>query len=145
MKERKEQYESRSHRKYYCLAVGVAAGLTLGYLVPYLINKLTHALYQRTQLEKIMTEYLGDSDFETLLTKELMVVAYDYNSQEPRFFTQLYAKEKPGQFSYYVKETTDGKFERQDLVLGEATGASSAAPTFFDPKTTRNGYNMEEL
>lgn len=29
--------------------------------------------------------------------------------------------------------------------MGTATGASSAAPTFFDPKTHINGYNMKEL
>jgi len=38
-----------------------------------------------------MEEYLGDSDFEEIITQELMVVAFDYNSQEPRFFTKLYA------------------------------------------------------
>jgi len=31
------------------------------------------------------------------------------------------------------------------LKLGDATGASSAAPTFFDPKTHYDGYNMKEL
>lgn len=31
------------------------------------------------------------------------------------------------------------------MKLGDATGASSAAPTFFDPKTYFNGYNMKEL
>lgn len=30
-------------------------------------------------------------------------------------------------------------------MLGDATGASSAAPTFFDPKTSINGYDMKEL
>jgi patatin-like phospholipase/acyl hydrolase len=32
-----------------------------------------------------------------------------------------------------------------DVNIGESTGASSAAPTFFDPKTTVNAYGLIEL
>ena len=31
------------------------------------------------------------------------------------------------------------------MPVGNATGASSAAPTFFDPKVQINGYGMTEL
>lgn len=61
---RKAKFEARKHRKFYCLAGGVVLGVALGYLVPWGINKVTHALYQRTELENIMEEYLGDADFE---------------------------------------------------------------------------------
>jgi patatin-like phospholipase/acyl hydrolase len=43
-----------------------------------------------------MEYYLGDSTFDDILTDEVMVVAYDYNSQEPRFYTKWYAKRKQG-------------------------------------------------
>ena len=32
-----------------------------------------------------------------------------------------------------------------DVPIGNATGASSAAPTFFDPKQQINGYGLKEL
>lgn len=96
-----------------------------------------------------MEGYLGDTNFKQILTEELMVVAYDYNSQEPRFFTKLFAENRPGEYEYYDADVIgkDGKHtrERRDVALGTATGASSAAPTFFDPKTHVNGYNMREL
>jgi len=38
-----------------------------------------------------------------------------------------------------------GKFKKRDLSLGTATGASSAAPTFFDPKTHINSFKMKEM
>jgi len=64
LNEREKKFESRKHRKYYCLLGGVVLGIFCGYLVPWAINKVTHALYQRKELEKIMEDYLGDSDFE---------------------------------------------------------------------------------
>jgi len=64
LKLKQEKYENRRHRKYYCLAFGVIVGIGLGYLLPWAINKVTHALYQRDQLEQIMEDYLGDADFE---------------------------------------------------------------------------------
>jgi len=42
---KKEAYEGRRHRKYYCLALGLLVGIFMGYLAPFLINKVTHALY----------------------------------------------------------------------------------------------------
>ena len=32
-----------------------------------------------------------------------------------------------------------------DVKIGESTGASSAAPTYFDPKKTENAYGLTEL
>ena len=32
-----------------------------------------------------------------------------------------------------------------DVKISDATGASSAAPTFFDPKTLIDGYGLTEL
>ena len=77
-----------------------------------------------------MKDYLGGARFGEALTDELLVVAYDYNSQEPRFFSKFFAKADP--FIY-------------DVPMSEATGASSAAPTFFDPKVSTNKLGLTEL
>jgi patatin-like phospholipase/acyl hydrolase len=58
------------------------------------------------------------------------VVAYDYNSQQPRFFSKYFAHEDAGIY---------------DVPIGNATGASSAAPTYFDPKVQKNLYGLTEM
>lgn len=110
--------------------LGIAIGAIIGYIFPAIVNKLSNSLYDRANLEKIMLDFLGDSDFSHVLTDELLVVAYDYNSQEPRFFSKYFAKQNPGIY---------------DVALDEATGASSAAPTFFDPKVTKNHFGLTEI
>ena len=77
-----------------------------------------------------MEELLGDFNIDQAITDELLVVAYDYNSQQPRFFSKYFSHEDAGVY---------------DVPIGNATGASSAAPTFFDPKVQNNLYGLTEL
>lgn len=143
----------KKHRKYYVLAIGLVIAVFVGSIIPWVINRVSHATYKRDQLETIMETNLGDTTFNQILTDECMVVAYDYNSQEPRFFSKWYANKKEGIFGKmitYKKDEdgnllTSGKKSIEEVALGDATGASSAAPTFFDPKTQYDGYNMKEL
>ena len=97
--------------------------MVLGTILPKLVYKVNSALYKRDGLEVLMKDYLGDATFQEIMTDELLVVAYDYNSQEPRFFSKWFS-------------TEDGPI--YDVPLSDATGASSAAPTFFDPKSATN-------
>ena len=76
-----------------------------------------------------MDEELGSANITQALTNEILIVAYDYNSLETRFFSKLMAKFDPMIY--------DGK-------MSNMTGASSAAPTFFTPKIQKNGYNLTE-
>jgi patatin-like phospholipase/acyl hydrolase len=105
-------------------------GIVLGSTLPQGIKALNSSLYKRYKLEKLMGLYLGDNSFDNLLTDELMVVAYDYNAQEPRFFSKYFDFEDPGVYN---------------VPVGNATGASSAAPLYFEPKRQINGYGLEEL
>jgi patatin-like phospholipase/acyl hydrolase len=66
-----------------------------------------------------METLLGKFEFKDALTHELLVFSYAYNEQEPRFFSKYFAFHDSPQ--YKVK-------------IGQATGASAAAPTFFDPQ-----------
>ena len=110
--------------------VGVVGGAIFGYFFPFIINMLSNSLYDRTNIEKIMVEFLGDSYFGDALTDELLVVAYDYNSQEPRFFSKYFSVQNAGIY---------------DVLMSDACGASSAAPTYFDPKTYVNSFGLTEL
>jgi len=97
----------------------IVLGFFIGLFVPGLINKLSHAKYNRDSLENVMKTLLGDFKISQTITDELLITAYDYNSQEPRFYSKYFAKTNPRIY---------------DIPVGNATGASSAAPTFFNPK-----------
>ena len=79
----------------------------------------THSQYDRTGLEKICNEMFGDTTLMEGLTEELMIVSYDYNNRTPRIFTKYGARIEPE--LYYT-------------TFSNASQASSAAPTYFDPK-----------
>ena len=79
---------------------------------------LLSAKYSRSSMDKIMAELLGGWTFKSVYPHELLVVAYEYNQQEPRFFSK------------YFNYLDSGNY---NVTVGQATGASAAAPTFFDP------------
>jgi len=86
--------------------------------------------YDRSGLDSIMTDYYGGKNVEDAITDEVLIVAYEYNSQQPRFYSKYFTNQDPGIYN---------------VTMGNATGASSAAPTFFDPKTIINPYELKEI
>lgn len=68
----------------------------------------------------MITETLGD---------EVVIVAYDYNGRQPRFFSKYFAAMNPGVY---------------DTMIRVAVGGSAAAPTYFDPMTYIDHYNITE-
>jgi hypothetical protein len=42
-----------------------------------------------------MNDYLGHANFSQILTDETLIVAYDYNSQQPRFYSKYFSKINP--------------------------------------------------
>ena len=81
-------------------------------------------------MDEYMMAQLGVWRFNDIHNHELLAVAYAYNQQQPRFFSKY--------FNYKMKSN-------YDVVIGKATGASAAAPTFFDPQVIENGYGINEL
>ena len=112
------------------MAIGCFIGLILGMTVPRGIHTLNNSKYSRASLDKIMKVLVGKHLISDALTDELLIVAYDYNSQQPRFYSKMFANIEPNIY---------------DVTFGNATGASSAAPTFFDPKVRLDGYGFKEL
>lgn len=100
------------------------------YICQTIYNKVGKSRYSRASLENVMVELLGDYRIDEVLSDEVLVVAYDYNSQEPRFFSKHFSHADSGIY---------------DVTVGNATAASSAAPTFFDPKVQMNRYNLTEM
>ena len=125
----KKYYEQRS-LKWVVTIIFFLIGCTLGYEVPKITNMLSSSKYSRKNLDAMMKNLLGSYGFMDILTQELLVVAYEYNSQEPRFYSKYFTHQDPGIY---------------DIPIGNATGSSSAAPTFFDPHQVNNKYGFTEL
>lgn len=65
-----------------------------------------------------------------MLTNELLVISYEYNSQEPRFYSK------------YMTQQNENIY---NISIGNQTASSSAAPTYFNPHEIVNNYNLTEL
>lgn len=105
----------------------VAGGVLFGHGITAVIFKLFSASYDRSSMDKIMEDLLGDFTFEDILTHELFVVSYSYNEQEPRFFSKFFQNQNPDLYK---------------VPIGKATGASAAAPTYFDPQKLTTGIGF---
>lgn len=130
VKKAEAKYQAQKIKKYFVFALGLIIGLILGIKIPSIVNMLTHSSYSRVSLDNIMQTLLGKFHINQSMTDEILIVAYEYNSQEPRFFSKYFSKMEPKIY---------------DVPVGNATGASSAAPTFFDPKVQKDGYGFIEM
>ena len=130
MIEAKLNYAKGRPKKWVVTFVFVLLGFFIGGFLPWITNLLSNSLYDRKNIDKIMMDYLGAEKFDNILTDELLVVAFEYNQQEPRFFSRYFSHQNPAKY---------------DVIIGEATAASSAAPTFFDPRIGYNDYGQMEI
>lgn len=73
----KEKYKKR---KKYMVGGYAVAGLFFAYIILRVVQKLSHAKYNRASLENVMKEKLGDYNVSQALSDELLITAYDYNS-----------------------------------------------------------------
>lgn len=114
-----DELEKKRQYNYISLAVFVFLGFIFALVFQKVFAKLSKPKYNRASLEGIMESRLGAYPITETLSDELLITAYDYNSQEPRFYSKYFANQEPKIYN---------------VPVGNATGASSAAPTFFDPK-----------
>lgn len=75
-----DELNARRHYKYVYAGLGALIGIVVGMVFPALIYKVNSALYKRDGLEELMIEYLGAAKFNEIMTDEMLMVAYDYNS-----------------------------------------------------------------
>lgn len=103
---------------FFTLVFGVA-----GYFVMPTIYSYTRSSYSRTGIESICEVKFGNTSIMSALTKEIVIVSYDYASHQPRLFSKINAQIWPEIYNYS---------------LAECAEASSAAPLYFDPKVLGN-------
>lgn len=91
MKTAKAEYNRGRPKKWVVTFLFVLLGFFIGGFLPWISNLLGNSLYDRSNIDGIMMEYLGNETFKNILTDELLVVAYEYNQAEPRFFSKYFA------------------------------------------------------
>jgi patatin-like phospholipase/acyl hydrolase len=116
-------------KKWFVLGFGVifSAGIAFGFTK--FSSLVSHALYDRSGLEEGTMKYFQDRTFDDIAVDELMINAYAYNSQQPRFYSR------------YFKHTKKGT---HDVKLRVAMGGSGAAPIYFDPERHEDLYGQTE-
>ena len=98
--------------------IGVLIGSSLGLGVPKITSVLSNSLYDRKAIEALMSELIGKKNISAAMQDELLVVAYDYNSKQPRLYSKYFAELDANIY---------------DVQMSKATGGSSAAPIYFEP------------
>lgn len=101
------------------MLIGIIIFTVIGYFMTPFIYAQTHSAYDRKGIERVCDEMFGNTSLMDALTEEIMIVSYDYNERKPRIFTKYGARIRPDLFL---------------TSLSNASQASSAAPTYFDPK-----------
>lgn len=87
-----EEIEKKKKYNYISLMVFVFLGLVFSIVVMKVFAKLSKPKYNRTSLEQVMKDRLGHYKVTDAMSDELLITAYDYNSQEPRFYSKYFAK-----------------------------------------------------
>lgn len=91
MKHQRKDFKQNKWKKWLVLVLGVCVGGLLGKAVPLVLNKLLNPLYSREKLDETMLALLGKNKMDKALSQEVLMVAYDYNSQQPRLFSKYFS------------------------------------------------------
>jgi patatin-like phospholipase/acyl hydrolase len=109
---------SNRFKKWFLFVLGVVLGVFMAIIAKLVILKTSNALYDRSGLEEQVYEKFVNRTFDDIAVDELVINAYEFNEQEPRFYSKYFRKNFKG---------------THDVLLREAMGGSGAAPIYFDP------------
>ena len=90
IKTARKHWEDNQKNKYFVFGILLFIGIILGIELPSLYNILFRSKFSRESLDQFMYGKLGHYGFQNVTTQELLVVSYEYNSQEPRFFSKYF-------------------------------------------------------
>lgn len=128
--ESKAQWEKDRFKKWIICGVGVLIGGILGWTLPKITTVLTRSVFDRSGLDRLTKELLPGAMVDDSVTDEVLVCAYDYNSQQPRFYSKYFSNDQPG---IYDKE------------IAVAIAGSSSVPGGFQPQSVPTIYGQEQL
>ena len=86
----KAKFEKDKFKKWIVCLAGVLIGGFLGYTIPAITNVLTRTMYDRAGLDGLTLELLPDFYVKDASPDEVLICAYEYNSQQPRFYSKYF-------------------------------------------------------
>ena len=119
---RLEYLENKGKKWRVVIVTTLIFAVVFWFVLPKILNA-TISLYTREGIEKKTVEMFGDKKFDDILVDELMLVTFSYNARQPRIFSK-YPSNRPENI--------------YDVSLADASQASAAAPTYFNPKVIGN-------
>jgi len=126
VKERTE-YHGNIFKRWFVLGFGVFFGIALSYATTQVLSLVSSATYDRSGLEEGTEIYFKNKTWDDIAVDELVVNAYEFNSQQPRFYSKYFRHAKKG---------------THNVMLRTAMGGSGAAPIYFDPETHYDEYGI---
>ena len=128
--ESKAKFERDRYKKWFVAMVGVLIGGFLGYTIPTITSVLTRSMYDRAGLDKLTLDLLPDFKVYDASPDEVLICAYEYNSQQPRFYSKYFARQYP-----YI----------YDQLIAKAIAGSSSVPGGFQPQSFPTGYGQDQF
>lgn len=106
----------------------LAAGVACSQYLPTFYD-LMKASFDRTILTSILADRLGRYRVTDISTDEMMLISYAYDEQQPRFYSEHFAKKNP--YLY-------------DLQMDKAVIGASSLLMYFDPYAIQLGVSNQE-
>ena len=124
------EYSRGKFRKWACASFCLIFGALIAFPLSTAAFRANKALFSRSGLDAAYDEFVGDTLISEAITDELFIIAYDYNNQEPRFYSKKFIELDPGVYN---------------VSIGFASGASASMPGGFPPQVWRNDYKLKEV
>ena len=97
-----QAYRRNRGKKWYVFLTGLILGGLIGFGAPKIYRMVSSARYYRDSLDKIANEYFHNMTFDQMLG-DTLVVAFDYNTFQPRFYSKYFLKQDPGIYGVYTR------------------------------------------
>ena len=88
----KEKYEVGEKKKWISMTVGIIIFGVGMYFITDWVYWATKSRFDRTVIDKYITDKFGSYYFDQLLIDDLIISAFSYNVMEPRFYSKYYAE-----------------------------------------------------
>ena len=92
----KNDYKSNSYKRWFVFAFGIILSGILSFITIEFISTATNAVYDRSGLEEGTQIYFQNRTFDDIAIDELVINAYEFNSQQPRFYSKYFRKTRKG-------------------------------------------------
>ena len=127
-----EKFHRKRPRKWLWTFLAVFLGLIVGFGGAKGIAVLFGGLYSRSGMDRITNLYAENLKMKDLVPSEVLIVALDYNSMEPRFYSKYFDRIAPGTYNQSA---------------AQAIASSASPPIVFTPNmlVTKLGHMVQAM